>query len=184
MRSGFTNFCAQSWAVTWAWAKTRAQQHPAGWQSCCMRHSNEAEWSKFLESCNGTLCPPPTQCNWEIQMYYLCSHLFYQGKKWFISWFLMFFPALITVFYCLVYSSSTLPCDVDSSTATLWAREVIVGHQELLLRTAPERKKPTDQPEVVSTNIHCWMTQGKRARVGNSLSHPHCSPIFVLDCAK
>lgn len=110
MRSGFTNFCAQSWAVTWAWAKTRAQQHPAGWQSCCMRHSNEAEWSKFLESCNGTLCPPPTQCSWEIQMYYLCSHLRIKAvpprrKVVYQLFFVVFFSC---TYYCLLLSGFQL----------------------------------------------------------------------------
>lgn len=106
-----THFCPGSWAavglacdkafssrescvsraVTWAGAKTRAQQHPGDDRTAAWDTGSEAEWGKFLESHRITLCTPPTRWNWEIQMYYLCLRLrikaIYKGKKRFLGCF-------------------------------------------------------------------------------------------------
>lgn len=89
-------------AVTWARAKARAQQHPHDDRAAVWGTGDEAERSKFLESCNVTLCPPPTQWNWGTQIYCLCLHLgikaIPQRKKVVL---LGFFSAIITILYWL-----------------------------------------------------------------------------------
>lgn len=85
-----------------------------------MRQSEASSWKAAMEHFALLLLSAAEKYRCTI-----CAHISelkqsYQGEKWFISWFLfVFFPALITAFYCLASSSSTLPCDVDSSTAAL-----------------------------------------------------------------
>lgn len=99
---------------------------------------------------------------------YLCLQLRIKailGKK------MGFFCTNYNLLLTLVYSLNTTYHDVDLSVAAPSAPKVHASCQGLLLRTAPEWKKPTGLSELVSlhsTGISCWMTQGQKASLSNS----------------
>lgn len=154
------------------------------WQSCCMRHrqggrvrqvpgkpQDNALHSSYSVELRNTdvlsVLTPQNESN--LQRKKVVSRLSFVFGCCFLFCFLFFFffPAQITVFCCLRLTSWTQCPVMQIHPLQLCEPIWIAGHQRLLLRTAPAREKPTGQAEQASTNMHCWMAQGKRARVGN-----------------
>lgn len=140
---------ARQQRARWARAKMQVEKHPAWWQSCDT--GNEAEWSKFLESCSITLFLPSSYSRelGKTKTYWL-SVLASQNQSNPREKKMWFFFAPYNLLLTLVYSLNIMHRDVDSPTSTPRASKVHASHQGLLLRTGPEWKKPTGLSELVS----------------------------------